>query len=298
MDKQSIIEILRKTAEELDSILKTGGNQRPETENLNIKTVKGKPRFFSYSVETGRQEYVKITDEGQIKKLSQKYYEKRLKAAALKEKKQIESCLAILEQNPEASDVDKVLGRLPAAIRENIEFSELTGEGYARKWQEGNSVVKKRRTHRKDDYHKYKTIRGDYVGSKSEEIIADRLFAKGIPYHYEVAFTPEVEIDKSNPVYDEFGHIAGYGAFGFSPEDQDTLHPDFYVLNKRTGKAYFWEHLGKMDDAEYCRKNFNRFMRILDAGYVIGEDLLVTHEDARHPLMTESIDAIIEKYLQ
>lgn len=42
---------------------------------------------------------------------------------------------------------------------------------------------------------------------------------------------------------------------------------------------------------------FFRFMRILDAGYIIGEDLIVTHEDRRHPLMTEDIDRIIEKYL-
>ena len=73
--------------------------------------------------------------------------------------------------------------------------------------------------------------------------------------------------------------------------------PDFYVLNKRTKKAYFWEHHGMMDDPDYCRKNLNRFMRILDAGHVIGEDLIVTHEDRRHPLMTEDIDRIIEKHL-
>ncbi|MBQ6124420.1 MAG: hypothetical protein IJL13_03365 [Spirochaetales bacterium] len=158
-------------------------------------------------------------------------------------------------------------------------------------------MVKKRRIHDKDDYHRFKTLRGDYVGSKSEVIIADRLYVKGIPYHYEIAFTPEAEIDVSRPVYDQFGFIAGYEVIGFSPFDQDTLHPDFYVLNKRTRKAYFWEHLGKMDDPSYCLKNFNRFMRILDAGYIIGEDLIVTHEDSKHPLMTESIDAIIEKYL-
>ena len=52
-----------------------------------------------------------------------------------------------------------------------------------------------------------------------------------------------------------------------------------------------------MDDAEYCRKNFNRFMRIIDAGYAIGEDVIVTHEDSRHPLKTEDIEKIIEKYL-
>lgn len=300
MDKQSIVEILKKTAEDLDSILRFSGNpqQKEESGSLNLKIVNGKPAYYSYSRETGKQEYVKVSDEVQIRNLSQRYYEKRLKAAATREKKQIEICLAVLGKEPEASDVDKVADKLPEAIKQKIEYCGKTGEGYAGKWQEGNSVVKKRRTRRKDDYHKFKTIRGDYVGSKSEVIIADRLFAKGIPYHYEVAFTPEVEIDMSSPVYNGFGQIAGFATYGFSPEDRDTLHPDFYVLNKRTGKAYFWEHLGKMDDAEYCRKNFNRFMRILDAGYVIGEDLLVTHEDSKHPLMTESIDAIIEKYLK
>ncbi len=53
-----------------------------------------------------------------------------------------------------------------------------------------------------------------------------------------------------------------------------------------------------MDNADYCMKNFNRFMRILDAGYVIGEDLIVTHEDSKHPLLPEDIDKVIEKYLK
>ena len=103
--------------------------------------------------------------------------------------------------------------------------------------------------------------------------------------------------DKSRPVYDEMGFVIGYDALGYGPDAEDTLHPDFYVLNKRTRKAVFWEHLGKMDDPEYCRKNFNRFMRILDAGYIIGEDVIVTHEDSRHPLLPQDIDGIIDRYL-
>ena len=241
--------------------------------------------------------YVSQSDQKQIEELATIYHAKRLRSAALKEKKQIDACLSILEKDPDASDVDKVEERIPEVIMKNAVLSELTTEGYARKWQEGNNVVRKFRSHKKDDYHKYKTMRGDFVGSKSEVMIADRLYARGIPYHYEIAFTPEVVSDKSRPVYDEIGFVIGYEAFGFSPEAEDTLHPDFYVLNKRTRKAIFWEHLGKMDDSEYCRKNFNRFMRILDAGYVIGEDLIVTHEDSRHPLLPQDIDLIIEKYL-
>jgi hypothetical protein len=294
MNKTEIIRILEETAGNLGKIIESS---RPETSgSLNLKIVKGRPLFFCRT-EEGEQKYVKMSDDEQIKRLSSNYYAKKLKAAAVKEKKQIDNCLDILSKNPEESDVDKVTQRIPEAIKDNLSYSELTNEGYARRWQEGNKVVKKRRIHDKDDYHRFKTLRGDYVGSKSEVIIADRLYVKGIPYHYEIAFTPEAEFDVSRPVYDQFGFIAGYEVIGFSPFDQDTLHPDFYVLNKRTRKAYFWEHLGKMDDPSYCLKNFNRFMRILDAGYIIGEDLIVTHEDSKHPLMTESIDAIIEKYL-
>ena len=295
MNKSEIIRILRKTAEELDEIIALP--HKADGKTLNFKVINGKPAFFCRT-KAGRQVYVKQSDSEQIRELSSRYFDKRIKAAAVKEKKQIDNCITILENEPESSDVDRVAEMIPAAIRNNAVLSELTGEGYASRWQESNSVVKKRTTHRKDDYHKFKTLRGDYVGSKSEVIIADRLFVNDIPYHYEVAITPEAVADVGRPVFDEFGRILGYEATAFSPESSDTLHPDFYVLNKRTRKAYFWEHLGKMDDPEYCKRNLNRFMRILDAGYKIGEDLLITHEDSRNPLRTESIDLIIEKYLK
>ena len=294
MNKTEIIRILNDTANELTEFLYFP--HQSEEKTLNIKMMDGRPAFF-YRTKDGKQVYLNHANEKLIRKLASDYYERKMKAIALREKKQIDSCIAILEKDKEISDVDNTSKLIPEAVMEFAVLSELTAEGYARKWQNSNNVVKKRRSHKQDDYHKYKTLRGEYVGSKSEVIIADRLFVKGIPYHYEIAFTPEAIIDKSRPVIDETGRLLGYEAIGFGPDSPDTLHPDFYVLNKRTRKAYFWEHLGKMDDPEYCRKNFNRFMRILDAGYVIGEDLLVTHEDSKNPLMTESIDRIIERYL-
>lgn len=293
MDKKEIIRILTETSSELEKILALPDFQSDEA--LQLKKMRGKTCFFAYSRKSGKQVYIRRTDKERLTRLATKYYETKLRTAAKKEKSQIDGCLEILSRDPES--IARTIERIPEEIKQYAVLSELSGEGYARKWQEGNSVVKKRRTHKKDDYHRFKTLGGDYVGSKSEVIIADRLFIRGIPYHYEVAFSPGATLDLSRPVYDEFGRVAGYEVVGFSPYDDDTLHPDFYVLNKRTKKAYFWEHLGMMDDPDYCRKNLNRFMRILDAGHVIGEDLIVTHEDRRNPLMTEDIDRIIEKHL-
>ena len=298
MNKADILKILTDTSENLRNIIDSANHtiSLADGRSPNIKKINNKTVFYLRTKE-GKQLYVKPTDTRQIEELASVYYAKKIKDAALNEKKQIDNCLAILKKDPDTSEIDKVDATLPKEIMKNAVITELANEGYARKWQDGNSIVRKWRTHSKDDYHIYKTMRGDYVASKSEVMIADRLFVKGIPYHYEIAFTPEVEEDKGKPIYDYFGRLAGYEVINSNPQDADTLHPDFYVLNKRTRKAYFWEHLGKMDDPEYCRKNFNRFMRILDSGYTIGEDLIVTHEDSRHPLMTESIDEIVKRYL-
>ncbi len=248
---------------------------------------------------SGNITYLSKSKTERIKELSQERYNSDFVKAAKRELAQLDKCLkALRDEKHGTADVDEVYNHFPEVLKQYISPHPLSSEEYARKWQEGNIVVKKKNIHKKDDYHKLKTIRGDYVASKSEVMIADRLLANDIPYHYEVAFIPETKVDKNKPVYDEFGMIIGYEAPGFDPTSRDTLHPDFYVLNKRTRKAYFWEHLGKLQDEKYCHTNLNRLIRMLDAGYKIGEDILITHEDGYNPLRTESVDEIIEKYLK
>ena len=268
MNKTEIIRILEETAGNLGKIIESS---RPETSgSLNLKTVKGRPLFFCRT-EEGKQKYVKMSDDGQIKRLSYNYYAKKLKAAAVKEKKQIDNCLDILSKDPEKSDVDKVTQRIPEAIKDNLSYSELTNEGYARRWQEGNKVVKKRRIHDKDDYHRFKTLRGDYVGSKSEVIIADRLTYYGVPYVY--------EITTAQDAFDEM------------------RYPDFFILNKRTRKEYFWEHLGRMGDPQYAAKNQVKMEQFARQGILPGNNLIVSFECGERPLSTEYVDTIIKQLL-
>lgn len=265
---------------------------------LVLKSFQGKTRF-NLKDRNGKCTYLGRTKRKEISHYAQKRYLRELRKAAKKEKAQLEKCIAILESEKDGiSDINEIYQKLPDPLKPFITPLSLSDDDYAARWQEENLVVKKKRIHTEDDYHRYRTMRGDYVGSKSEAIIADRLFANNIPYHYEVAFTPEAVADKSRPVFDEYGRLVGFEAIGFTPFDRDTLHPDFYVLNKRTRKAYFWEHLGRLNDPKYCTENLNRLVRIIDAGYTIGEEILITHEDTNNPLRLESIDEIIDKYLK
>jgi hypothetical protein len=70
----------------------------------------------------------------------------------------------------------------------------------------------------------HRTERGDLVRSKSELVIADKLFARGVDYVYE------------QPL------ILGQGR---------TCYPDFTIADHARGLTFYWEHLGLLDDASY-----------------------------------------------
>lgn len=106
--------------------------------------------------------------------------------------------------------------------------------------------------------------------SKSEKILADKLYAMNIPYVYEI------------PLY-----LRGYG----------DVRPDFMVLNKRTRKEYYWEHLGMMDDREYCEKTIRKIECYEKNGIFPGKNLLLTYETEMHPLNGRVVEEIIREYL-
>ncbi|MCX2472760.1 AAA family ATPase [Pedobacter sp. MC2016-05] len=72
--------------------------------------------------------------------------------------------------------------------------------------------------------------KGEFMISKSEVIIADKLFNNNIPYVYE------------DPLSD------GSGV---------TIHPDFTIEDSDTGIIYYWEHLGMLNQDGY-RVKWNR----------------------------------------
>ncbi len=268
---------------------------------LTCKEVNG--RTYFYVNMDGKQVFLRMDGSNDLKALAQNRYLAAVRSAAKREKDQLERCLKVLEgRSKGVTDVSEVYSTLPESIKPLVDPLSISDEAYAEEWLNDKGIVTKRRRNTPDKYHNLKTANGEYVTSKSEVIIADNLRARGIPYHYEVAVTPEIQLDYSKPIYRAVGEnqfvLDGYEPMpGFDPMNRDTLHPDFMVLNKRTRRHFFWEHLGLVDRDEYCRKNLNRLLRFVNAGYRIGEDVILTSETAEKPLDSHTVNMMIDKYL-
>ena len=113
----------------------------------------------------------------------------------------------------------------------------------------------------------HRTARGELVRSKSEVIIADRLFAHGLDYTYE----PELELE---------GKIK---------------RPDFLVIDGDTGIKWYWEHCGMMSDPVYKRNWEDKKAFYKKNGIVEGKNLIVTFDDEKGGLDSYTIDQLIIK---
>ena len=77
-----------------------------------------------------------------------------------------------------------------------------------------------------------------------------------------------------------------------------TLHPDFAVRNKRTGKIYFWEYFGMLDVKEYRDSFCRKLPALMELGIIPGHNLICTCEfKGVCELSVEEIQAKIRAYL-
>ena len=208
---------------------------------------------------TGR--YLKRSEADLARKLAQKEYCERVLKAAEKEKALIEEFL----KRYDADLILKAYTEMKPGKRILVEPYVYPDDEYASKWQakqftcgsfgEGDPV--------------YYTKRGDRVRSKSEQIIADRLFDAGIPYRYE---------------------------FPFLYEGTKRIFTDFTVLNVKTRKEVRWEHFGKMDDPRYRKTFFWKQSLYAQYGLIPGEDIIFTFEDDENPLDSRYLDRLIKSF--
>lgn len=116
------------------------------------------------------------------------------------------------------------------------------------------------------------TAKGEHVRSKSEIIIANILNSEGVPYVYE----PLILLDM---------------------ESSFAQHPDFEVVNRKTGRFFLWEHFGMMDNPDYCSKAILKLEDYAEHGYFEGINLITTFESSKRPLSTKYVRGLVKRFL-
>ena len=200
-----------------------------------------------------------IIDEQLAKGLAQRSYWESVLKTAVQEEKILKK---IIERYPDPL-VEGLYEQLSQDRQDLVTPVFLTDEQYKSKW------LAQEFEHKgfKDGMPFYTTIRGERVRSKSEQIIADRLTAKNIPYIYE------------KPL------LVGNKIF----------HPDFSILRMSDRKELYLEHLGRLGDMGYATDAADRLNRYHRNGIVIGDKLFVLWETAEAPFDVRTLDVLIEE---
>ena len=263
MKKITLIDSFQKQIKKLESIKKRVHKEKVGVQII-VRHQRGRTCFFLRD-EKGEHYMKKTKDEQKIRQLAQIRYERALLKAAEEEIVSLERCLKILENS---KDADKVFDEMPDELKPYITADIMTDAGYAQKWQR-QKVAAARPVKEGEGF---KTLRGEYVRSKSEVIIADRLYTKGIPYRYEICFPMEFE-------------------------DIRYVYPDFEILNVRTKEEFLWEHLGLLGNPEYQEAQLKKMSGYARSGFIPGKNLLLSFESKNRPLDTYYVDSLIDAFL-
>ena len=268
MNKKELLTGLTKMSNELGTIISYIEKQPVMKEEGSLMVCANDSVCYLYHVKgDGKRVYLGKDKEDEIISLSKKTHYRKMLSAARIEKNQIDKCIKALNSGSGITDIDDVYPSLNEVIRKRVGPFAMTDDGFERNWLKKNRYMKNNRQLSGQN----KTLKGEYVKSKSEVIIADRLTYYGVPYVY--------EITTAKDAFDEM------------------RYPDFFILNKRTRQEYFWEHLGMMGDSQYAAKNQVKMEQFARQGIIPGKNLIVSFECGERPLSTEYVDRIIKELL-
>ena len=164
----------------------------------------------------------------------------------------------------EETDIKDIYEKMNPYRRELITTNIISDEEYIRQWQ---AVVYNGKDFT-NDMQEIITERGEIVRSKSEKIIADKLYALGIPYRYEYPLILD-------------GNV--------------KIYPDFTILKMPQREEVYLEHFGLMDNSEYVESVLYKLTTYERNGIYPGINLFFTHETSKMPLNTRVLDGMLKE---
>ncbi len=239
---------------------------------------KDSPQYYWVNSETNKQgKYIRKSNEELARELAQKDYAIKSNEIAIKKLKILEKCSTIYEENNIVELYEIFCPARQQLIEPYILSDYAFEENWRRKQLDVKSKIEQELVSRRinDKYpltseNGFMTERGELVRSKSEKIIADKLYMMNIPYSYE------------QPIFMEG---VGY------------IYPDFTILNIRTREEIYWEHFGLMDEPEYSSKAIKKISTYERNHIYNGKNLITTFEISSQSLNTQVIENLIVQFL-
>ena len=219
-------------------------------------------QYYCYKDEKRCGEYISKENMTLAQQLAQKSYDEKVLKVAEKRSAQIKRLLKDYTDD----ELEKIYLKEHPQRQKLIHPIERPWEDTMTEWNE--------KEYKGKDFGEgvpvILTEKGERVRSKSEKIMADYFYRKGIEYKYEC------------PLY-----LKGIG----------TVYPDFTFLSKKTGEEIYWEHNGKCDDPFYARDMVRKINTYENNGIFPGERLILTYETEQTILSTNKIEQLVERYL-
>lgn len=219
-------------------------------------------RYFKwFCLENGVRTYVPKKKKDYIRNLAKKEYLVCSYEDLKKEKELLE--LYLNKRAKVATKLDKLLNE-KAMFKEIIESCFQPVDSKLAAWMNENYETKTNCT----SYAMNRTASGRFVRSKSESIIASVLDNYRIPYRYECKLNL----------------------------GEHTIYPDFTIMHPKTGKIYYWEHLGMADDEKYFR-NANWKLELYASHNIYPMiNLITTYETKDNHLDAQWVETIVKYY--
>ena len=204
--------------------------------------------------------YVKKSEMKFVRELAQRDYDEQLVGRGEARIKAIEKFL----EKYNTTDLRDLYRKINSYRRELIHADIISDEEYIKRWQE----VEYKGKAFDDEVKEIITEKGERVRSKSEKIIADKLYAMGIAYRYEYPLLLD-------------GNI--------------MVYPDFTILKMPEREEIYLEHFGMLDDARYVENVIYKLNSYERNRICLGVNLFVTYETSKKPINVKALDLLIRK---
>lgn len=222
----------------------------------------GNGKYYKwYRIIENRRVYIPKKKRRLAQQLAWKKYLSRVLEDKIKEKNAIQFYLSHHFNPPKAEELLQI-----------SEYRELLSEYFCPLEEELEHWSK-------EDYERNKkypehlihcSSSGNMVRSKSECLIDTMLYMKRIPFRYECAL--------------DLGEV--------------KIFPDFTIRHPQTGKVYYWEHFGMMDNPEYAQNACSKLRQYVAQGIIPSQQLITTYETREKPLNAKEVERIIEFYFE